>query len=180
MSKAVIAALACLSLSACAVSRHHLGFHDAGSGDRRFSMVGERFVKDLSAVEAFWVKSLAEGRVESLRPEMAPALSGALSMEEARKAGDKIVNAFGPTGYYEIVSFGVPFFSLKEGVKRDPFAHYDMVGTAFELDGKIPTALRLYVTKVDGALRICGFEVYPRNEGDRAIGKEVRFVFPEP
>ncbi len=172
--------LACALLNGCAVSRHHLGFRNLGANDRPFSMVGERYVKNLSAVEAFWVKTLAAGNLDALAPVMAPRLSEALSNPAVRqKTTLKIRTAYGMSGEYEIVSFGVPFFSLQPGVKKDAYDYYDMLGTAFKMEGKIAASMKLYVTKVDGELKLCGFEIYPDNEGDREAGRDVRFVFPE-
>ena len=172
-------AILCFLLPACAVSRFHLGVQNLDEKNRPTNLVGQRWVKDLSAVEAYWVKTLIAGDIEALRPVMAPKLSEALDEALVKKTSDKILKAFGPTGYYEIVPVGAPFFYLQKGVKKNAFEHYDLIGTAFTLEGKVESSLRLYVTQVDGKPRLCGFEIYPKNEGDQEMGKEVRLVFPE-
>ena len=181
MKRPIAAAALAAVLSACAVSSHHLGFHALDDGRRPYELVGNRYVKDLSAVEAPWVEKIATGNFDGLVPSLAPRLAQALTPALRKTLGDRVRRFYGLNGEYEIQTFGVPPVSLARSVKREPFSYYDMVGTAFFLDGKTPATLHLYVTKigVDGDLKICGIELYTKREGDREPGKDLRLVLPE-
>ncbi|MBV9080186.1 MAG: hypothetical protein JO102_03590 [Elusimicrobia bacterium] len=169
-----------LTLAACAsVSPYHFGFFSASQQEGpKFDMVSRRSVAKLDDLETIWITDIAQGKIEALVPSLAPTLASKLTPPIRAKMAYRL-KAYTFNGQWTPERFGTPAFGMRPGVKSDAYAFYDMVGSSYLLGGKMDAKVHLYTTKVDGAIKICGLEIFPAQEGDREPGKDIRYVYPE-
>lgn len=171
--------VACLVLSGCFVSRTHLGFHHLGDDNVWHSIVGKKHVEPLRDREDRWMALLSKLDLEALSADFAPRLSAEMNAGVREKLALQLERDYRPDGNFRRRRFGTPAFSIGRGVRRDAFEHYDMVGYAYQMEGKVEAGVQFYLARVGEDLKICGIEISPTLESDREKAKDVRFVFPE-
>ena len=166
-------------LAGCFVSRTHIGIHNFGNGDLWDSVVGKRFVEGLRDTEDDWMRQLARLDLDGLAEHFTPALAQKLNASARQKLALQLQREFRPTGYFTRRRFATPAMSWGRPARTDAFDYYDMIGYAYEMEGKTTGCVQFYITKVGGTPAICGLEILPITESDREKVKEVRYVVPE-
>lgn len=174
-----VALVSSFLLCGCFVSRTHIGFHNFGQGELWDSIVGKKYVEGLRDQEDIWMSRVARLQLDELSADFAPQLAANFDAAARQKLALQIKREIAPTGYFSRRRFGTPAFSTGKAVRTDAFDYYDMVGYAYEMEGKVAVSVQFYVTRVEGAIRICGIEITSEREGDRDRIKDVRLVFPE-
>jgi len=175
----LIVAVSSFLLCGCSVSRTHIGFHHFGKGALGDSVVGKKYVEGLRDQEDIWMTRVARLELEELSEDFAPQLAATLIPAVREKLLPQLKRDYGPSGYFTRRRFGTPRYSTGEAVRRDAFDRYDMVGFAYIMEGKVPANVQFYLTRVEGAVKICGLEITPIGESAREKAKDVRFVLPE-
>jgi hypothetical protein len=171
--------VACLVLAGCSVSRTHIGIHNLGQGPYWHSVVGKKNVDSLRDLEDAWMALVSKRDLETLSEDFAPKLASKMNEKVREKLAVQIERDYHPNGFFRRRRFETPALSTGRAVRGDAFEWYDMVGFAYQMEGKVEAGVQFYITKIDGELKICGIEIRPTMEAEREKAKDVLFVFPE-
>lgn len=167
-----------LVLCGCAISRTHIGIFNMGDGTLWDSVVGKRFVEPLRDTEDDWMRQLTLLDLNGLSEHFTPKLAKKINFQVRQQLALQLKRQYGPNGTFSRRLFATPALSWGRAARTDAFDYYDMVGYAYDMEGKITGCVQFYVTKMNGELAICGIEVLPENEADREKAKEIRYLAP--
>lgn len=171
-------AVALGSLSACAVGQYHRGYHVLDDDVAGWGAVGRASVEPLAEFEEACVKDVVAYRMEALRPRFAPGLATQVGDERLGELSRGLRDAYRLDGTSVRLLAVRESRMLDEGVGKDAFRFYDLVGTSFALGGEKGATLTLFIGKVDGDPRLVGFEIRDR-EPARDAAPFARFLVPE-
>jgi hypothetical protein len=118
--------------------------------------------------------------METLKPVLSPKISRALSSKTLRRLNGKLKKTYAFDGTYERIQLLPRKTKLDEAALRNAFTYYDLVSSNYLLRGKTDAMVQLYMTRVNGELRLSGFEVLdyaPENPGRN--NRLISYIYPE-
>jgi hypothetical protein len=83
------------------------------------------------------------------------------------------------TGSYERLKLVPVKFMLDEAATSNAFEYYDLVGADYLLKGSTDAVVRLYMVKINGEVRLAGFEIMDYAANPKGSNKKLKYIFPE-
>jgi hypothetical protein len=161
------------------ISQYHLGYHHFGNGKMGYGVVSSSSVGGLEGFEESCAKAFACRNVESLKPLLAPKLGQALDNSLSATIDDKLKDVYETDGTYQRLQIVPRSTMLDEAAGRDAFGYYDLVNANYLLKGKTNAVVCLYMTKVDGEVRLAGFEILDHDKNPAGNNPPMKYIFPE-
>ena len=158
----------------CSVSQYHIGYHNLGTNTFA-GIVSGRTDKQTKQLEDRSIAAIIQSDVQMLHQAFAPKLAAAVGPDKLNIVLTNMKSDYQFLGPYErrrLVDVG---FKLDEGNMQDAFKYYDMVGAGFLLRGRPDAIVTLLMTRVNGEIKLCGFEV----TGTGPSSGTIRYVYPE-
>jgi hypothetical protein len=167
----------CLLLVACA-SRYHAGVHYLGNGRTATSVVSRETDKFSEPIEERALTSLTTNNLTALQTLMTPSVLNDIPQESWQALEEAIRNRFKFTRHYELMPLVNAGGRLDEALFENPFAYYDFVEARYLLYGNVNAFADLYLTEVDGQLKLSGFAL---RDADPKINQPflMRYLRPE-
>lgn len=180
LSKAVILFVGVIVplITGC-VSQYHLGYHHLGDGKLGDSIVSKNSVKGLEIFEERCIKDFADYKIESLKSVFAPKIDQALDNASLTEINNTMKSRYGFTGSYERLKVVPVKFMLDEAATTNAFEYYDLVGSDYLLKGSTDAVVRLYMVKINGELRLAGFEIMDFAANPKGNNKKLKYIYPE-
>jgi hypothetical protein len=170
-----------LMLSGCfSISKYHLGYHHYDDGRMEYDVVSKDSVPESEPFEQACIERFVNYKLESMKPVLAPKIRKKVGTRTLRRLNNKLKKTYGFTGTYERIQLVPRSKVLDEAALKNAFVHYDLVSSNYLLRGKHDAVVQLYMTKVNGELRLSGFEVVayaPTNP--RAKNPPISYIYPE-
>jgi len=166
-------------VAGCSISQYHLGYHHFGNGKMGYSVVSSSSVVGIEEFEVQCAKALASGNAESIRPLLAPKLDQALDSSAVATINNRLKAVYQTDGSYERLQLVPRKTMLDEAAVKNAFDYYDLVNANYLLKGKTAAVARLYMTKIDGAIRLAGLEIVDKDQNPNGNNILIKYIFPE-
>lgn len=163
--------LLALLFTGCAASRTHVGFHFLNERQNIQKTVSRKVDASLLDLERAAVKAIHDYDIAPLLPFFSDKLAKTISPQTVKdfNAHLKTQYKFGESVQQLQLGDLIPHSLPKWG---DNFSLFDFVASEFMLDGTPGASLKLYVAKINHALKICGLYIVPLADNisaDRSI-----------
>jgi hypothetical protein len=143
------------------------------------SIVSNSSVKGIEPFEEGCIKHFADYNTESLRPIFAPKIDQALDNASLAEIDNAMKSLYGFTGSYERLKLVPVKFMMDEAATTNAFDYYDLVGADYLLRGSTDAVVRLYMVKINGELRLAGFEIMDFAANPKGNNKKMKYIYPE-
>ena len=167
-----------VSIMGC-VNQYHLGYHHLGDGKLGNSIVSNSSAEGLEPFEEHCIKDFADYKTESLRSVFAPKIDQALDNAQLSEINSAMKSRYDFTGTYERLKLVSVKFMLDEAATSNAFEYYDLVGADYLLKGSADAVVRLYMVKINGGVRLAGFEIMDYDANPKGNNKKLKYIFPE-
>jgi len=173
-----------LSLIACALfllagcaSRLYVGYNYLDGKTKALNNVSQRVDADMYDVTRKMINAILAYDVAALREFGAPRMVAATTDEVIVGINKSLREAYLFEGGYEQWEIGT---LMPSGLPHpgENFNIYDFIEAQFTLKGSPGATLKIYVTKVNGIPKVCGFQIFPI-KGNVNSDKTIGGLFPE-
>ncbi len=86
---------------------------------------------------------------------------------------------YGFSGQYERLQIVQSLMASDEAAFKDAFEYYDFVRADYLLKGSTNAVVRLFMTKLEGNLKLAGFVVIDYEANPKGNHEIVKFIYPE-
>ncbi len=180
MSVLLIAGMALMQSGCFSISKYHLGYHHFDDGRMEFVVVSKDSVPEVEPFEQACIEMFVQYKLESMKPVLAPKLRQKVGTRTLRRLNKRLKKTYGFSGTYERIQLVPRSTVLDEAALKNAFVHYDLVSSNYLLKGSQDAVLQLYMTKINGELRLSGFEVVayaPTNPSTK--NPPISYIYPE-
>lgn len=178
-SNKLVLLVSLLLICGCSVSQYHLGYHHMGDNKTMYSVVSGGVDEMTSPLEKAIIGNLTTYELTQLRQYFAPKIASSVTDANLNDTAEKLKNTYALTGKSERIKVVGQYFMLDEGNMKKPFEFYDFVGADYILYGKTTAVARLYMTQIDGAVKLCGFVIMDEKPNDNGNNPSIKYLFPE-
>ena len=163
-------------LTSCA-SRLYVGYNWVDGNTNALNNVSERVDADMADITKKTINAVQTYDITPLREFGAPKIVSATTDEVIAKINKQLKEAYVFEGGYEQWEIGT---LMPSGLPHpgDNFNIYDFIEAQFTLKGNPGATIKIYVTKVNGIPKVCGFQVFPI-KGNVNSDKTIGGLFPE-
>lgn len=176
-SSLLFAFLAAFLMTGCA-SHYYLGYNYRPDA-RAMNNVSKKVDVDMQGVTQQMIKAIVTYDISGLRDFGAPKILKNTTNDVIKNINESLRDKYSFDGEFEqwkigeIAPGGLPDFG-------DNFDIYDFIEAQFTLKGAPGATLKIYVTKVNGVPKVCGFHVFPIGaKPDTVADKLIGGLFPE-